>query len=113
MDRTQKPRFVVIPEFRVKPEVMGSFLDAALDDARHSVADEAGCHQFDVVRPESAVDTVLFYEVYDDRAAFERHLTTPHLKRFQHAMKTLNVEETIVRFLNLVSEDARALGALG
>lgn len=68
MDRTtQKPRFVVIPEFRVKPELMVAFLDAALDDARHSVADEAGCHQFDIVRPEGTDDTVVFYEVYDDR----------------------------------------------
>jgi quinol monooxygenase YgiN len=104
MDRTQKPRFVVIPEFRVKPELMVAFLDAALDDTRHSVADEAGCHQFDVVRPEGADDTVVFYEVYDDRTAFETHLTAPHLKRFQASMKTLDVDETIVRFLSLVSE---------
>ena len=104
MDRTQKPRFVVIPEFRVKPELMVAFLDAALDDARHSVADEAGCHRFDVVRPVGTDDTVVFYEVYDDRTAFEMHLATPHLKRFQASMKTLDVDETIVRFLSLVSE---------
>ncbi|TIQ75640.1 MAG: antibiotic biosynthesis monooxygenase, partial [Mesorhizobium sp.] len=42
--------------------------------------------------------------VYDDRAAFETHLTAPHLKRFQASMKTLDVDETIVRFLGLVSE---------
>ncbi|WP_027169543.1 putative quinol monooxygenase [Mesorhizobium sp. WSM3224] len=91
-------RFVVIPEFRVNREVRAAFLDAALDDARHSVADEGGCHRFDVVCPEGAEDTVLFYEVYDDRAAFEAHLQTPHLKRFQAAMKTLDVAETVVRF---------------
>ena len=97
-DRASQPRFVVIPEFRVKPEVKAAFLDAALDDAHHSVADETGCCQFDVVCPENADDTIVFYEVYDDRAAFEAHLKTPHLKRFQAAMKTLDVEETIVRF---------------
>ena len=95
------PCFVVIPEFRVKPEAKAAFLDAALDDASHSVADEAGCRRFDVVCPEGAEDTVVFYEVYDDRAAFEAHLQTPHLKRFQAAMKALEVEETLVRFAAL------------
>lgn len=98
MSEHSMPRFVVIPEFRVRPAVKAAFLDAALDDARHSLADENGCHRFDVVCPEGAEDTVVFYEVYDDRTAFEAHLQTPHLKRFQAAMKMLDVAETVVRF---------------
>ncbi|UCI10387.1 putative quinol monooxygenase [Mesorhizobium sp. B1-1-8] len=101
MTECNAPRFVVIPEFRVRPQVRTAFLDAALDDARHSLADEAGCRRFDIVCPEGAEDTMLFYEVYDDRAAFEAHLQTPHLKRFQAAMKALEVEETVVRFAAL------------
>jgi quinol monooxygenase YgiN len=101
MAERSTPRFVVIPEFRVRHEVKAAFLDAARDDARHSVTDEAGCHQFDVVCPENAEDTVIFYEVYDDRTAFEAHLQTPHLKRFQAAMKALEVDETVVRFAAL------------
>lgn len=54
MAEQSAPRFVVIPEFRVEPEVKAAFLDAALDDARHSVADEAKCHQVDVICPENA-----------------------------------------------------------
>jgi quinol monooxygenase YgiN len=101
MTQRSAPPFVVIPEFRVRPQVRTAFLDAALDDARHSLADEAGCRRFDVVCPEGAEDTVLFYEVYDDRTAFDAHLQTPHLKRFQAAMKALEVEETVVRFAAL------------
>ena len=103
MSEHSTPRFVVLPEFRVKPEFKAVFLDAALDDARHSVADEAGCHQFDVVCPENAEESVLFYEVYSDRTAFEEHLRTPHLKRFQAIMKRLDIEETFVRFAALKS----------
>jgi quinol monooxygenase YgiN len=44
--------FVVIAEFRVRPEKLADFLEAARDDAAHSVADEPGCRQFDVVQPE-------------------------------------------------------------
>ena len=90
--------FVVIAEFQVAPGKMEAFLAAARDDARHSVADEPGCRQFDVVRPERSEDAVLFYEVYDDRAAFDRHLGTPHLARFREAFPALIVEERPVRF---------------
>lgn len=90
--------YVVIPEFQVKPGRMADFLAAAADDARHSVADEPGCRQFDVVRPEGSDDLVVFYEVYDSRAAFEAHLETPHLARFRQAFPPLVVEERPVRF---------------
>lgn len=90
--------FVVIPEFQVKPGCMEAFLAAAVDDARHSVADEPGCQQFDVVRPEGSEDIVVFYEVYDSRAAFEAHLATPHLERFRTAFPSLIIEERPVRF---------------
>lgn len=92
------PAFVVIAEFQVKPGKMPDFLAAARDDARHSVADEPGCRQFDVICPEGSEDTVVFYEVYDSRAAFNAHLQTPHLKRFQQAFPPLIVEERPVRF---------------
>ncbi len=90
--------FVVIPEFQVKPGCMEAFLAAAADDARRSVADEPGCRQFDVMRPEDGRDLVVFYEVYDDRLAFEAHLETPHLARFRDALPSLIVEEKPVRF---------------
>ena len=41
---------------------------------------------------------VLFYEVYDSRAAFEAHLQTPHLARFREGFPALVVEERPVRF---------------
>jgi quinol monooxygenase YgiN len=90
--------FVVIAEFQVKPGCMEAFMAAALDDARHSVADEPGCRQFDVVRPQADADTVVFYEVYDSRAAFDAHLETPHLGRFRDAFPALIVIERPVRF---------------
>lgn len=90
--------FVVIAEFQVKPGKLEVFLVAARDDALHSLADEAGCRQFDVCTQAEA-DTVIFYEVYDSREAFDAHLKTPHLLRFQGAFPSLVVEERPVRFL--------------
>ena len=89
--------FVVIAEFEVRSARMADFLVLAHDDARHSVADEAGCRQFDVVSfPDST--HVLFYEVYDDRAAFDRHLETPHLARFRAGFPACIERELPVRF---------------
>lgn len=95
-----KPAFVVIAEFQVKPGMLSAFMDAARDDATHSLADEPGCRQFDVICPqiEGGGGTVVFYEVYDSRAAFDAHLDTPHLERFRQAFPPLIVEERPVRF---------------
>jgi quinol monooxygenase YgiN len=90
--------FVVIAEFEVKPGCMPDFLAAAADDAQHSVRDEAGCRQFDVIRPEGTEHTGVFYEVYDSRAAFDTHLATPHLARFRDVIPALAEREREVRF---------------
>jgi len=52
--------FVVVPEFVVKPDCLDAFLALAKDDASHSVADEPGCRQFDIVQMEGAPCRVLF-----------------------------------------------------
>lgn len=80
--------FVVLPSFEISDENRDAFLAAARADARQSVANEPGCQQFDVVIDRDASSTrVLFYEVYDDRAAFEHHLTTPHLAAFRDSLR--------------------------
>jgi len=79
------PAFVVLREFKVKPGALEDFLGAAADDARNSLADELGCRQFDILRPEDSDDVVIFYQVYDDRAAFDAHLGTEHIARFREA----------------------------
>ena len=90
--------FVVIAEFVVRPGCMDAFLALARDDARRSVADEPGCWQFDIVLPEAEPGRVVFYEVYDSRAAFDAHLATPHLARFREGFPALIAEERPVRF---------------
>ena len=51
-----------------------------------------------MIRLEASENTVVFYEVYDSRAAFDRHLETPHLARFRDAFPSLIVTERPVRF---------------
>lgn len=92
--------FVVIAEFQVKPGRMDQFLALAREDASHSVRDEPGCRRFDVTVLEGGGDRVLFYEIYDDRAAFDAHLATPHLARFRTGFPAL-ADPLPVRFASL------------
>ncbi|OHV82436.1 putative quinol monooxygenase [Ensifer sp. LCM 4579] len=79
--------YVVLPQFDVTEDRLEAFLEAARDDASTSLAKEPGCRQFDVFIDRSASPIkVMFYEVYDDRAAFEAHLKTAHLARFRQAL---------------------------
>lgn len=98
-DPAQGRPFVVIAEFRVKEGCMVAFLALARDDVEHSVADEPGCRQLDVVAPVDEDGTVLFYEVYDGRPAFDAHLQTPHFKRFRDGYPALVSERRDPRFM--------------
>ncbi|MGP3698553.1 putative quinol monooxygenase [Rhodobacter sp. NSM] len=94
--------YVVVPSFEVEEERLGPFLAAARADAEASLATEPGCRQFDVAVDRSTTPArVLFYEVYDDRAAFEAHLRTPHLAAFREAL-TLCREGPVTMFERVV-----------
>ena len=70
--------YVVIAEVTVPPERLADFIAFSLEDAQDSVAKEPGCQQFDVLSSADGSPTVVFYEVYDDRAAFDgRHGGAP------------------------------------
>jgi quinol monooxygenase YgiN len=106
MMNASRRRFVVIAEFKVKLAAMPAFLELAHDDAGSSVAHEPGCRAFDVAVAQDDPDTVVFYEVYDDRAAFDAHLQTAHLARFRAGFPALIVAERPVRFLERTCCDA-------
>ena len=74
--------FVLVVELEFKPEDAERFHALIAENARLSVANESGCLQFDVVRPEEGASRVLLYEVYADRAAFDAHAKMPHVAAF-------------------------------
>ena len=66
-----------------------ALLAALRDNAARSVADEPGCHRFDVAVTEGAGGRFFLYELYTDRAAFDAHLATPHYAVFRDASARL------------------------
>jgi (4S)-4-hydroxy-5-phosphonooxypentane-2,3-dione isomerase len=94
----RKDAFVVIAELEVPAQHGSEFLELCRFDGEHSVSDEAGCRQFDVNTSDESPETIVLYEVYDDRAAFDFHLTTPHFVVFAEGVERLGVTRKQVRF---------------
>ncbi len=81
--------YVVTVEFTIDPAQWAAFLPLMLDNARRSREDEPGCRQFDVCTDAGKPDVVYLYELYDDRAAFDVHLASPHFKAFAQATQLM------------------------
>ena len=83
-------RFAVIVTFDIRAGACNRFLQLVRDNAAASLAHERGCLAFDVLRPASNPnDSVVLYEAYLDREAFDRHLATAHFAAFDAASQAL------------------------
>lgn len=74
--------YVLVAEFKIKPEkvqVFGQLIDR---QAKESVHLEPDCHQFDVCQAENDSGRFLLYELYSDKAAFEKHRKMSHTVKF-------------------------------
>ena len=100
--------YVIAVDFRLHPGRRGAFRRLIDENARASVRDEPGCRRFDVLEPKGEADRIFLYEIYDDRAAFEAHLKTPHFAVFNKASEVLVADRQIMEYA-LVCEGSAKL----
>lgn len=81
--------FAVVVTFQIKAGAMAEFLPLMIANAQTSLAEEPGCHRFDVCTDEDRPDEVFLYELYTDRAAFDAHLSAAHFKAFDSAVAAM------------------------
>lgn len=74
--------FAVVVTFEIAEGAIEAFMPAMTANARTSLANEPGCHRFDVCTDPARPSEVFLYELYTDRAAFDAHLQSPHFKAF-------------------------------
>jgi (4S)-4-hydroxy-5-phosphonooxypentane-2,3-dione isomerase len=80
--------YVLFVKVKVKPEFLQPYLEATIaGDAKGSVGNEPGCYRFDVLQDEKDPNTVYFYEVYQDKAAFDAHASSPHFFQWRDTVK--------------------------
>jgi (4S)-4-hydroxy-5-phosphonooxypentane-2,3-dione isomerase len=68
----------IVVAFHVHPAHVQAFRQAIVANAGQSLAIEAGCRQFDVCCDPDDATLCFLYELYDDEAAFQAHLQSPH-----------------------------------
>ena len=96
---------MITVEFRLKPGTRDAFRPLMDENAVTSARDEPGCRRFDVLEPAGQPDVIFLYEIYDDRAAFEAHVRSPHFLKFQAETEGFVAGKTVVEY-ELVCEGA-------
>ena len=99
--------YVIAVDFTLHPGKRAAFRKLIDENARASVRDEPGCRRFDVLEPKGQADHVFLYEIYNDRAAFEAHLKTPHFASFNRDSDALVMDKKIFEYA-LVCEGSEA-----
>jgi autoinducer 2-degrading protein len=77
--------YVVSVTVHVKPDQLDSFIQASLDNARHT-RQEPGNVRFDVLQSEDDPARFLLYEAYHSKEDFATHQQTPHYLRWREGV---------------------------
>ena len=95
--------YVVTVDFGTAPENFERFKVMMAENAKTSVANEAGCQQFNVYELATTPNHLFLYEVYDDEAAFQQHLAAAHYKHFKEISDPIITSRGGTRGIMLVS----------
>lgn len=87
--------YAVVVTFQTVPGQMAAFLDLMIENAKTSLAVEAGCQQFDVATDPDRPNEVFLYERYNDRAAFDAHLKAAHFIAFDAASTDMIADKQV------------------
>ena len=90
--------YVVTVNFQIKPEHVAEFQAAMLVNARSSVEKEPGCRRFDITVDENDPAHFFLFEVYDDEAAFQKHMTMDHFATVNRVIEPWIVYKTFKMF---------------
>lgn len=93
--------YVVCVTFKIKSESIDQFMPLMLDNAKASFEQEPECQQFDLCIDENDKSIVFLYEIYNDKAAFQDHLASPHFKEFDAAITNMIADKKVQIFTRI------------
>jgi len=96
----------VCVDFEIDPARLDEFMPIMRINAAASLANEAGCHQFDITQDPQTPTKIFLYELYDDALAFELHKQADHYLEFNAASDGMIVAKS-VRLLARIEPDPR------
>ena len=92
----------VCVDFEIDSESLDAFLSIMQKNASDSLANELGCHQFDITQDPQSPAKIFLYELYDDAVAFEMHKQSSHYLEFNDAISGM-VDKKSVRLLQRIN----------
>ncbi|MGZ2258812.1 putative quinol monooxygenase [Roseobacter sp. A03A-229] len=90
--------FAVVVTLQIKPEAILAFMPLMAQNAKTSLTEEPGCHQFDVATDDARPDEVFLYELYSNAAAFDAHLASTHFKAFDAATAHMIANKSVTTY---------------
>jgi quinol monooxygenase YgiN len=93
--------FIVLVKVQVKPELLGEFTPAILNNAARSVERDPGCRRFDVLQQEDDPTKWVFYEVYDNEQAWVLHRSSAHFLAFKEVGDRALVSRDVTRLTGI------------
>ena len=92
----------VCVDFEVDPASLDAFLTIMQKNAADSLANEVGCHQFDITQDPQNPTKLFLYELYNDAVAFELHKKASHYLEFNQLVSEM-VTAKSVRLLQKIN----------
>ncbi|EKD78137.1 MAG: antibiotic biosynthesis monooxygenase [uncultured bacterium] len=92
--------YTLVATIKLQPGHRDAFIKASHGDATGSIHHEPGCVRFDLLENPTDVNVFYLIEAYEDEAAFDAHLNTPHFFRWRDTVTPWFVEPPQVVFMN-------------
>ena len=86
--------YLVAVTFDIHPAETRAFAARVARQAADSL-EEPGCARFDVWQAPGNPGRVFLFEIYDDRAAFDTHLASPHFIAFAEETAAWVADKTV------------------
>ena len=85
----------VCVDFEIDLVSLDAFLTIIEKNVSDSLANEVGCHQFDIAQDLQNPTKIFLYELYDDAAASELHKQASHHLEFNQASSEMVISKSV------------------
>jgi quinol monooxygenase YgiN len=102
---SKPPPLVRIAELEIDPGQLTEYKHALSDEIAVSIHDEPGVLLLYAVSVKEHPNQVRIFETYQDQAAYESHLQSPHFKKYKEATQGM------VKSLKLIETEPIMLGS--
>lgn len=83
MSTVTSESIVRLSRITVDPDRLAEYLAFAAECGRRSMAEEAGVLMMYSMQDKAHPEQITILEIYADRAAYERHIKTPHFQKYK------------------------------